>query len=105
MSHRVVDAVHAHAQEGVAEARQGLEGRAVEERGAAAAGVPPLACVSQDLFVVVVVGDGDVVVGVVVVVVGDGVYCCQVSVDTHARSTSYPPWYKPALSILDMLYI
>ncbi len=47
--HRVVHVVDADAQEGVAEAREGLEGRAVEEGGAAAARVPAPARVAQHL--------------------------------------------------------
>lgn len=48
--HGVVDAVDADTQEGVAEARQGLERGPVEEGGAVAVRVPPLACVSQNLW-------------------------------------------------------
>lgn len=48
--HGVVDAVDADAQEGVAEARQGLERGAVEESGAVAVRVSALARVSQHLW-------------------------------------------------------
>lgn len=50
MRHGVVDAVDADAQEGVAEARQGLERGAVEESGAVAVRVSALARVSQHLW-------------------------------------------------------